>query len=113
MKPSNQNLNQQQTLSYDPRFGLTKTKSDNEIVRASKSAKFNLNTTGARDSYTQTNVFTRLSPNKTDPVIIPKSYMRLPVGRTLIHDQPWRPGKVQTNYYQFRDSKLNRSTQIL
>lgn len=35
-------------------------------------------------------------------------YAVLPVSKTVIHKKPWSYGKVETNYYPFRDSMLNK-----
>lgn len=35
-------------------------------------------------------------------------YTVLPVSKTLVHKKPWSYGKVETNYYPFRDSMLNK-----
>lgn len=114
MRPRNQNLNDQQTLTYDQRFGLAKSLDANG-ARLENNAKNNNNNNrtrplassvtfgGLNDSTNQ--VFDRLS--STNHV---RSYIRLPVHRTLIHDKAWSPGKVNTVYYPNRDYKLSRNS---
>lgn len=118
LKPSNQNLNKQQTLVYDQNFGasssLPRTRSETDLNRytinrsasrpanaLSLSNNYNTYTYGnsLRQSRNLNNSISRLGSN---------SYIRLPIGKTLIHNKAWTPGKVETNYYPYRDAKLNR-----
>lgn len=102
IRPANQNLNQQQTLTYDQKYGLEQQQKRRPL---SSSVSFGDN---------NSKVFDRLaiSTNKslddsTGDVL--RSYIRLPIHRSLIHDKAWSPGKVNTIYYPYRDLKLNRN----
>lgn len=35
-----------------------------------------------------------------------KSFETLPISKTLVHEKPWSYGKVECNYYPYRDSKI-------
>lgn len=35
-------------------------------------------------------------------------YTVLPISKTVVHKKPWSYGKVETNYYPFRDSMLKK-----
>ncbi|RNA05894.1 hypothetical protein BpHYR1_038101 [Brachionus plicatilis] len=105
-KPAEQNLNQQQTFVYG------------DSLSYNPYAKPNYNpqdyAKSIRDSY--------FYSDKETINGIPKSKIRkttylhdkdtgftvLPVTKTLIHKKPWSYGKVETNYYSFRDSKLKK-----
>ena len=39
-----------------------------------------------------------------------KNYTTLPLTRTVIHNRPWTPGKVETNYYSNTRALLSKST---
>lgn len=117
MKPSNQDLKKQQTLVYDENLvrlvahqrAGSRADLSRVIVNQQPGLAWSLN--GKRPAATSANVFDRLyhSQTSTEPIRI-YDYIRLPVGRTLIHDKAWAPGKVNTIYYPYRDFKLNRSS---
>ena len=54
-----------------------------------------------RPKYTALRNSTSLSDNK--------SYTTLPLTKTLIHNRPWTPGKVNTNYYTNTRALLSKS----
>ncbi len=37
-------------------------------------------------------------------------YMELPLSKSVIHSKPWTPGKVETIYYPYRDTKISKKS---
>ena len=89
-------LNKQQTLTYDQKYALKSvygnfSKSENYGKTKTISKNNNSNKLRASTSLTRNTLSNSAS--------YPHNFTTLPVTKTLIHDRPWAPGKVETYYY--------------
>jgi hypothetical protein len=114
-------LNGQQTLVYNESFfdQLGRSKSTNEL---NKSEKKNEAKTLTRSLAFEREYIQALRNRHLQSASLPKSklsrsenfeksraFATLPLSKTLIHEKPWIPGKVETNYYSFRKNKSNKN----
>ena len=122
LRASYKYLNGQQTLVYNESFfdQLGRSKSSNEL---SKSAKQHENKPLTRSlAFEQEYADALRRSRHLDSASLPRSklshsgkfekskaFATLPLSKTLIHEKPWIPGKVQTNYYSFRKTQSNKN----
>ena len=88
-------LNQQQTLTYDQKYAMKSL-----YGNLSRSENYGKTKTISKNNDSKLRASTSLTRNRlTNSASYPHKFTTLPVTRTLIHDKPWAPGKVETYYY--------------
>jgi hypothetical protein len=121
-------LNKQQTLKNDDDFirNFIRFNNTNQIMKRTKSAtdlanKSTLNKSNPNynnmltKSYAGYSTISKADLNKLKNSLRMTSansskYMELPLSKSVIHSKPWTPGKVETIYYPYRDTKINKKS---
>ncbi len=95
---------------------MKRTKSATDVANKSTSTKNNSNYNKLlTKSYADYSIISKADLSKLKNSLRMSSeksnkYMELPLSKTVIHSKPWTPGKVETIYYPYRDTKISKKS---